>query len=86
MKYTLPDRAVRVMMKLVVQKASGRVVGCHMLGPDAAEIVQSLAVAVKLGVTKKQMDATMAVHPTIAEEFVTMASKAEVKAKPSAKL
>jgi len=60
------------MMKLVVDKASDRVVGCHMVGPEAGEIVQGLAVALKCGATKAQFDATVGIHPTAAEEFVTM--------------
>jgi glutathione reductase (NADPH) len=59
-------------MKLVVERATQRVRGAHMLGPDAPEIIQSLAVAVKMGATKQQFDETVAVHPTAAEEFVTM--------------
>ena len=60
------------MMKLVVDRASDRVVGCHMVGPDAAEIVQGLGIALKCGATKAQFDATVGIHPTAAEEFVTM--------------
>jgi glutathione reductase (NADPH) len=63
------------MMKLVVDQASDRVLGCHMVGPDAPEIIQSLGVAITCGATKKQFDRTMAVHPTAAEEFVTMRDK-----------
>ena len=59
-------------MKLVVDRASDRVMGCHMVGDGAGEAVQLLGVAVKAGATKAQFDATMAVHPTAAEEFVTM--------------
>ena len=59
-------------MKLVVDAASGRVVGCHVVGPDAPEIIQMAAIAIKLGVTKAQWDETCAVHPTAAEELVTM--------------
>ena len=60
------------MMKLVVDRASDRVVGCHMVGPDAAEITQGLGIALKCGATKAQFDATVGIHPTAAEEFVTM--------------
>ena len=60
------------MMKLVVDGTSGRVLGCHILGHDAAEMIQMVAIAVKLGATKAQFDATMALHPTAAEELVTM--------------
>jgi len=62
-------------MKLVVDRASQRVVGAHMVGADAGEIIQGLAVAVKLGATKAQLDATLGIHPTAAEEFVTMREK-----------
>jgi glutathione reductase (NADPH) len=60
------------MMKLVVDRASDRVVGCHMVGPEAGEIVQGLAIAVKCRATKAQFDATIGVHPTAAEEFVSL--------------
>ena len=60
------------MMKMVVDRESDRVLGCHMVGPDAGEIVQGLAVALKCGATKAQFDATVGIHPTAAEEFVTM--------------
>ena len=72
MKHTLSGRDERTMMKLVVDRASQRVVGCHMLGPDAPEIIQGFAVAVKCGATKAQFDATVGIHPTAAEELVTM--------------
>jgi glutathione reductase (NADPH) len=62
-------------MKIVVDAASDRVVGCHMLGPDAPEIVQGLAIAVKCGATKRQFDQTVGIHPSAAEEFVTMREK-----------
>jgi glutathione reductase (NADPH) len=65
----------RCMMKLVVDAASQRIVGCHVVGPDAAEMIQMAAVALKMGVTKAQWDATCAVHPTLAEELVTMREK-----------
>ena len=72
LKHTLTTREETVFMKLVVDRASGRVVGCHMVGDGAGEAVQLLGIAVKAGATKAQFDATMAVHPTAAEEFVTM--------------
>jgi glutathione reductase (NADPH) len=72
LKHTLTGRGETTMMKLVVDKASDRVVGVHMVGPDAGEIVQGLAVAVKCKATKAQFDATIGIHPTAAEEFVTM--------------
>jgi glutathione reductase (NADPH) len=72
MKNAFSGRNERNYMKLVVDAASDRVLGLHMVGADAPEIVQSLAVAVTMGATKRDFDATMAVHPTVAEEFVLM--------------
>ena len=76
MKATLSGRATRVFMKLVVDGASGRLVGCHIAGPDAGELIQAIGIAVKMGATKADFDATIAVHPTAAEELVTMREKA----------
>jgi glutathione reductase (NADPH) len=67
-------------MKLVVDAASQRVLGAHMVGADAPEIIQGIAIAVKAGLTKAQFDATVAVHPTAAEEFVTLRDKRTVHA------
>ncbi len=75
LKYTLSGRNERTLVKLVVDAASQRVVGAHMVGPDAPEIIQGIAIAVKAGLTKEQFDATVAVHPTAAEEFVTLRDK-----------
>ncbi|MCW9002758.1 MAG: glutathione-disulfide reductase [Rhodospirillales bacterium] len=75
MKVTLSDRDERTFMKLVVDRKTDRVLGCHMVGDDAAEIVQGLAIALKCGATKKQFDSTIGIHPTAAEEFVTMREK-----------
>ena|SRR6202521_3028133 len=72
MKATLSGRDTRVMMKLVVDGATDRVVGCHIVGPDASELIQVIGIAVRMGATKADFDATMAVHPTAAEELVTM--------------
>jgi len=72
MKHTLSGRQERTLMKLVVERGSQRVLGAHMLGPDAPEIIQAMAIAVKLGATKQQFDEAVAIHPTAAEEFVTM--------------
>lgn len=72
MKHTLSGRDERCLMKLVVDDESDRVLGAHMVGPDAGEITQGLAVAIKAGATKAQFDATLGIHPTSAEEFVTM--------------
>ena len=75
MKNTLSGREERTLMKLVVDANTDRVLGCHMLGPDAPEIIQGLAVAVKCGATKRQFDQTVGIHPSAAEEFVTMREK-----------
>jgi glutathione reductase (NADPH) len=72
MKHTLTGRSERTMMKLLVNGADDKVVGAHMVGPEAGEIIQGLSVAIKAGATKADFDATMAIHPTAAEEFVTM--------------
>jgi glutathione reductase (NADPH) len=72
MKHTLSGREERTMMKLIVDRASDRVVGLHMVGLDAGEITQGFAVAMKAGATKADFDATIGIHPTAAEEFVTM--------------
>ncbi len=74
MKVTLSGRDTRVLMKLVVDGTTDRVVGCHIVGPEAAELVQVVAIAVKMKATKADFDATMALHPTAAEELVTMRS------------
>ena len=72
LKLTLTDNQERTLIKLIVDRTSDRVLGAHMLGADAPEIIQGLAVAVKMGATKKDFDAAMAIHPTSAEEFVTL--------------
>ena len=72
LKHTLSGSSERTFMKLVVDRDTDRVLGCHMVGPDAGEIIQGLAVALKCGATKAQFDATIGIHPTAAEEFVTM--------------
>jgi glutathione reductase (NADPH) len=76
MKATLSGRATRVFMKLVVDGSTDRVAGCHIAGPDAGELIQVLGIAVTMGATKADFDATLAVHPTAAEELVTMREKA----------
>ncbi|HEX6267354.1 MAG TPA: glutathione-disulfide reductase, partial [Burkholderiales bacterium] len=68
----------RTFMKLVVHRSTERVLGAHMVGPDAGEIIQGVAIAVKLGATKAQFDATIGIHPTVAEEFVTLRERASV--------
>jgi glutathione reductase (NADPH) len=72
MKLTLTECQERTLMKLVVDGKTDKVLGCHMVGPDAGEIVQGLAIALKAGATKRDFDDTIGVHPTAAEEFVTM--------------
>jgi glutathione reductase (NADPH) len=76
MKATLSGRNTRCFMKLVVDGLTDRVVGCHIVGPDAAELIQVIGIAVTMKATKADFDATMAVHPTAAEELVTMREKA----------
>jgi glutathione reductase (NADPH) len=72
LKHTLTKRNEKTLIKLVVDKTSERVLGVHMVGPEAGEIIQGFAVALKCGATKRQFDATIGIHPTLAEEFVTM--------------
>ncbi len=75
MRHVLAGRDERMLMKLVVDGNSGRVLGCHVLGPNAAEIVQMAAIALSMGATKAEFDATMALHPSAAEELVTLRDK-----------
>jgi glutathione reductase (NADPH) len=75
MKYAFTGGDDRALLKLVVDCASEKVVGCHVVGPDAPEIIQMAAIAMKMGVTKAQWDATCAVHPTLSEELVTLREK-----------
>ncbi len=75
MKHTLSGRDERTFMKLVVDGESDKVLGCHIIGPDAGEMAQLLGIAITCGATKAQFDATLAVHPTAAEELVTMRDK-----------
>jgi glutathione reductase (NADPH) len=76
LKHSLGASEERIFMKLVVDARSERVLGAHMIGPDAGEVIQGIAIAVKLGATKAQFDATVGIHPTAAEEFVTLREKA----------
>ena len=78
--HTLSGRQVRTLMKLVVDQKDDRVLGCHIFGDHAAEIVQAAAVALKLGARKSDFDATIALHPTAAEELVTMRTKSYSRA------
>ncbi|MBO1076821.1 glutathione-disulfide reductase [Roseomonas marmotae] len=72
MRHTISKRARKTVMKLVVDRASQKVVGAHMLGDDAAEMMQGIAIAIVAGATKQDFDATIGIHPTAAEEFVTL--------------
>ena len=72
MKQTLTGRDTIMMMKIIVDAASDKVIGVHILGPDAGEMAQVLAIPIKMGCTKADFDATMALHPSAAEELVTM--------------
>ncbi|MCW2271028.1 Glutathione amide reductase [compost metagenome] len=76
MKLTLTQVQEKTLMKLVVDAETDRVLGCHMVGPDAGEIIQGLGIALKAGATKQQFDETIGVHPTAAEEFVTLRTPA----------
>ena len=76
LKLTMTAKKDRTFLKLVVERKTQRVLGAHMIGADAGEIIQGVAIAVKLGATKAQFDATIGIHPTAAEEFVTMREKA----------
>jgi glutathione reductase (NADPH) len=75
LKHTLAGNTEKTLMKLVVDQATDRVVGAHMVGSDAGEIIQGLAVAMRAGATKADFDNTLGIHPTAAEEFVTMRSR-----------
>ena len=78
MQQTLGGQDEKTLMKLLVDQATNKVIGCHMVGPDAGEIIQGLAVALKAGATKADFDHTIGIHPTAAEEFVTMREPAYV--------
>jgi glutathione reductase (NADPH) len=78
LKLTLGGSKERTFMKLVVDRATQKVVGAHMIGVDAGEVIQGIAIAVKLGATKAQFDATLGIHPTAAEEFVTLRERVSV--------
>lgn len=75
LKHTLTENTARIFMKLVVDAQTDRVLGAHMIGPDAGETIQGIAIALKCGATKAQFDATIGIHPSAAEEFVTMREK-----------
>ena len=75
LRHALSGRDRKTTMKLVVDKATQKVVGAHMLGEDAAEIIQGIAIAIMMGATKSDFDRTIGVHPTAAEEFVTLRTR-----------
>ncbi len=79
LQITMSDRDEKMIMKLVVEQQTDKVLGCHILGPAAAEMIQVVAVALKMGATKAQFDATVALHPSAAEELVTMRAKSYSK-------
>ena len=72
MSNTFKKQKTKCMLKLVVNKLDDKVLGCHMFGESASEIIQMASIAMNKGVTKREFDETMALHPTISEEFVTM--------------
>ena len=78
MRHTLTGRTRKSVMKLVVDQATQKVLGAHMLGEDAPEIMQGLAIAIVMGATKADFDRTIGIHPTAAEEFVTMRARTRV--------
>ena len=85
MRHTISKREGRkTLMKLLVDQASQRVVGAHMLGEDAAEIMQGIGIAVVMGATKQDFDRTIGIHPTAAEEFVTLRTRTRVAGVPEA--
>ena len=84
MKHTLSGREEKMLMKLVVERTDGCVVGLHVCGLDAPEIVQGFAVAIKSGLSKANFDATIGIHPTAAEELVTMRTPARTGVTESA--
>jgi glutathione reductase (NADPH) len=84
MKATLSGRDTTMLFKVVVDGDTDRVVGCHIVGEAAAEMIQVLGIAVKMGATKADFDATMALHPSAAEELVTMRQKAATYVRDSA--
>jgi glutathione reductase (NADPH) len=78
MRHTLSGRNRKTLMKLVVDQASQKVVGAHMLGEDSPEIIQGIAIAVVMGATKADFDRTIGIHPTAAEEFVTLRTRTRI--------
>ena len=85
MRHTLSGRPRKTLMKLVVDATTDKVLGAHMLGEDAPEIMQGLSVALRAGATKAVFDSTIGIHPTAAEEFVTMRTPSRIIA-PAARI
>ena len=77
MKHTLSGFGEKTLMKMIVRRSTDRVLGIHMVGADASEIIQGMAVAIRAGATKAVFDSTIGIHPTAAEEFVTMRKRVE---------
>ena len=75
MKQALSGEKPRVLMKLIVRQTDQVILGCHMVGDDAAEIIQMAGIAIKMGATKQDFDNTCALHPSVSEEFVTLNTK-----------
>ena len=75
MKQALSGETQRVLMKLIVRQSDQVILGCHMVGDDAAEIIQMAGIAIKMGATKQDFDNTCALHPSVSEEFVTLQTK-----------
>jgi glutathione reductase (NADPH) len=84
MRHTMSGRKRRTLMKLVVDPATQRILGAHMLGEDSAELMQGLAIAITAGATKTDFDRTIGIHPTSAEEFVTLRTRTRVAARLAA--
>jgi glutathione reductase (NADPH) len=83
MRHALSGRARKTMMKLIVDQVSQRVIGAHMIGEDAPEIMQGLSIAMNCGATKADFDRTIGIHPTAAEEFVTLRTRTRVAEGPA---
>jgi len=79
LKHRLTARNQQTTMKLLVENGTDRVIGCHVIGDDAAEMMQGFAVAITAGATKAMFDQTIGIHPTSAEEFVTMRTPVRVQ-------
>ena len=83
MRHTLSKRTRKTLMKLIVDQATQKILGAHMLGEDSPEIIQGLSIAINAGATKQDFDRTVGIHPTAAEEFVTMRTRARVAGAPT---